>query len=581
MHPQRQRRDLRWQPGSGRLRRRELVRRAMALGCSASSLTGLLSACTGAGPAALGTSPVATATPVPVAATPGATAPSPTATAVPTTGQAVTPARTMARATATATAPADIVAWVRDQAIPFATAEPGDDDADLLPLERLVGDARVVALGEATHGTHEFFAMKHRLLAFLVRELGFNVFAIEASWPESNLVNDWVRTGRGDPARLLAGLYFWTWNTREVLDMIHWMRAHNAAPGAAPPVSFHGFDVQYPRLAIDNVLVYARQVDPPTLERFTAWYAAFRPYAGNRSGYAAAPETAKARIRADLQAAHDDLANHRATYESASSPAAFARALRGARVIVQAEEVFADPRRGAAARDRSMAENAAWLLDQAGPDAKIVLWAHNEHVGAVQAGSTPNAIVSMGAHLRERYGAEMVTFGFAFHRGACNAITRSGQGDRGTVAAIPVPPPPAGSYEDLFAQAGQPRMVLDLRANRPGPPVPAGLLGPRRFRSIGAVYDDARADDYFFEASLPRKFDAVIWFQDTSPSALLSLSSSPAAGAPQPDPPPFAGQPANLDFEAGLAGWSLAGSRPQDYEAGAARDVVRRGDASG
>ncbi len=104
--------------------------------------------------------------------------------------------------------PGPEIAWLRENAVEFRTAEPGGDYADLMPLEQIIGNARVVALGEATHGTREFFQMKHRILEFLVREMGFTTFGIEATWAEANRVNDYVHTGVGDPAVLLSNLYF-------------------------------------------------------------------------------------------------------------------------------------------------------------------------------------------------------------------------------------------------------------------------------------------------------------------------------------------------------------------------------------
>lgn len=151
--------------------------------------------------------------------------------------------------------------WLRSEVHPFDTAEPGGGTGDLDFLRDMIGSARVVALGEATHGTHEFVAMKHRVLEFLVEEMGFNTFALEATWLESNGVNDFVHTGQGDPLVLLSGLYFWTCCPEEVLDMVEWMREHNRSPGNAPLVSFYGFDMQYPGMAIHNVLQFMGEVD--------------------------------------------------------------------------------------------------------------------------------------------------------------------------------------------------------------------------------------------------------------------------------------------------------------------------------
>ncbi|TAH37295.1 MAG: erythromycin esterase family protein [Planctomycetota bacterium] len=142
--------------------------------------------------------------------------------------------------------------WIRKNAIPFQTVEAGNGFQDLQPLKPLIGDARIVALGEPTHGTREAFQMKHRLLEFLVTELGFSIFSIEASMPEAYELNRYVIEGEGDPKALIGGMYFWTWNTEEVLAMVEWMRAYNAA-GPRTTLQFTGFDMQTPDVAADIV----------------------------------------------------------------------------------------------------------------------------------------------------------------------------------------------------------------------------------------------------------------------------------------------------------------------------------------
>ena len=121
--------------------------------------------------------------------------------------------------------------WLAANAIPLTTVEAGHGFADMQPLQAIVGNARIVSLGEATHGTREFFQLKHRMLEFFVSEMGFTIFGIEATMTESFDINEYVLTGKGDPAKGLAGIYFWTWDTEEVLDMIQWMRRYNAHPG--------------------------------------------------------------------------------------------------------------------------------------------------------------------------------------------------------------------------------------------------------------------------------------------------------------------------------------------------------------
>src|SRR5215470_11780077 len=131
--------------------------------------------------------------------------------------------------------------WIQSHAVRLQTPEAGHGFADMQPLRKVIGDARIVELGEATHGTREFFQLKHRMLEFLATKMGFTLFSIEANMPEAYRLNDYVLTGRGDPAALLRGMYFWTWDTEEVLDMIRWMRDFNASGKGR--LEFTGFDM--------------------------------------------------------------------------------------------------------------------------------------------------------------------------------------------------------------------------------------------------------------------------------------------------------------------------------------------------
>src|SRR5262249_21966256 len=160
------------------------------------------------------------------------------------------------------------VEWVRGHAIRLTTAEAGHGFADLQPLTRVIGEARIVSLGEATHGSREFFQLKHRMLEFLATEMGFTIFTIEANMPEAYRLNDYVLNGTGDPAQLLRGLGFWTWDTEEVLDMIRWMRAFNQSGKGR--VEFTGFDMQKPTAAQDIARDFVSRYDAPFLATFTS-----------------------------------------------------------------------------------------------------------------------------------------------------------------------------------------------------------------------------------------------------------------------------------------------------------------------
>lgn len=195
------------------------------------------------------------------------------------------------------------VAWVKEHRIPLARVEAGGDRRDLEPLRAMIGDARIVSLGEPTHGTREAFQFKHRMMEFLASELGFTIFSIEAGMPESYELNPWVlgETGEGtdeEAARLIGGMYFWTWNTEEVLEMVKWMRRFNTAEKAAGSdkrVQFTGFDMQTPDVARDIVMEFVAKHRPESLALVRDCYAGtrrFRPgRAAGASGFGVATGT--------------------------------------------------------------------------------------------------------------------------------------------------------------------------------------------------------------------------------------------------------------------------------------------------
>jgi erythromycin esterase len=361
--------------------------------------------------------------------------------------------------------------------------------------------------------------MKHRLLEFLVEEMGFNTFAMEAPWAEAELVNNYVQSGEGDPRGVLAGMRFWTWNTEEVLDLILWMRRYNER-NREPRVSFHGFDMQSPVLPTRNVLDYLEKVDPDA-HRLAQWRYECYAFESERDYYdiyRRQSAVAQSQCRAYLARVHADIAVRQSEYEAKSSPKAYAHALQSARVVVQSAGLQeADEYTRYMTRDRAMAENASWLLEQAGPRAKIVLWAHNGHVQTEYGW--------MGGFLREKHGEQMVVFGFAFNQGSFHAS----DGRTGVVVHT-VGPAPNDSYEALLGILGPSRLILDLRRLRPGSREAAWFAGPHPMRMIGGVYgviSDLPPDhpvvqrhhrSYFRPTRLSETYDVIIYFQDTTPT---------------------------------------------------------------
>lgn len=232
-------------------------------------------------------------------------------------------------------------------------------------------------MGEATHGTREFFQMKHRMLEFLVEKMGFTVFGIEANWPESLAVNDYVLNGKGDPAVALAGLYFWTWNTEEVLNMIRWMRRYNEDPSRTNKVQFFGFDMQIARVAVSNVEDYLRRVD---LQQYHTTGDALAPLADEASErtYAQRAKDSRRQTAEGIKSLLAVFDQRKRDYIASSSQQEWALARHNLEIVMQAEELYSSKNPGV--RDRYMAENVKWILDHEPSGAKMMLWAHNEHV---------------------------------------------------------------------------------------------------------------------------------------------------------------------------------------------------------
>jgi erythromycin esterase len=395
--------------------------------------------------------------------------------------------------------------------VPLVTTQAGHGFADLAPLCKTIGDARVVALGEATHGTREFFQMKHRALEYLVDQMGFTVFAIEANWPESLAVNEYVLYGTGDAARVLAGMYFWTWNTEEVLDLIHWMRAWNADPRHDKKVRFYGFDMQVASVAATTVREYLERIDATCAKKFETLLASFEKnditrVTNNCQIYSEAEDTTS-RLLA-LSARFDE---HREAWGDKSSAREWAVVRQHVRILQQAHEFYAASG-SFAVRDRAMAENVRWILDSEAPGTRMVLWAHNGHVQRVALPDGP----TLGTHLANQLGDAYHAVGFLFGHGAFQAGTIGAS--QWSVVEHHVGRPPSSTIEAAFGRLGQPMFFLDLRGLRAptGRGMAAWLATATATREIGAAFKDESMMLRFRGPTLPSRFDSVIYIDETT-----------------------------------------------------------------
>ncbi|MFI1968648.1 erythromycin esterase [Streptomyces cinnamoneus] len=377
-------------------------------------------------------------------------------------------------------------------ASPLRTTEPLGDLGDLRPLGRMVGDASVVGMGEATHSSHEFFTDKHRVFRYLVEEKGFTAFALEAPWSTGLRLNDYVLHGKGDARQIMKEEFqrdYTFWNTREYLDLIEWMRAYNTRHDRK--VQFVGDDIGYTGPQVfDEITRYVAAHHRALLPRFTELYRAQRPAPGTSVGDA---------MRAYLQrplAERRDMAEraHRALdllsrQQPGPDRAAFDLAVQHARVVAQTADEYAydledaqDVARAMRHRDESMAANVAWWHERTG--SKVLLSAHNAHV-AYESEDPGHYPRMQGAFLREKLGKGYLAVRQSFGQGSFNATTDP---DESKIEVCTVGPAEPGGNEHTLDRVSREDYLLDLRT------APAGarswLATARPSRDIGTAYPE-------------------------------------------------------------------------------------------
>jgi len=367
--------------------------------------------------------------------------------------------------------PEEVIAWLKANAIPLAAVAPGSPFHDLAPLRPMLSKARVVSLGESTHGTREFFQLKHRLIEYCVSELGFTIIAFEANYGSMLAVTDYVMNGKGDIADVIApAVGFEIYDTEEVLALIEWVRGWNLTH--TRKVQVHGLDMQSSPAAALHLLAYLERVAPTLAtdsERILAPLASQFTFGTLRS----LPASTRDRVSAQIRRVINAFETERATWIACGGETEWHLARQCAvvleqfmRVVMIEKEIDAFP-----VRDRAMANTVAALLEAGGSDAKALLWAHNGHVKRSANYELPEGLFetpTMGSFLHTTLGAEHVTIGFAFNQGSYRV-----QVDRfGNMGSRLLGPAPAGYVDAILASTGIPLLALDLTR------VPAD--GPRR-----------------------------------------------------------------------------------------------------
>lgn len=410
----------------------------------------------------------------------------------------------------------EIANWLGTNAIPLVTVYPEAGYEDLMPLKEIIGDARIVALGEGTHGTQEFITVRHRMIRFLVEEMGFNILAVEGDWGPAKAVNEYIQGGDGDARQTLLDMHSWVIGTEEMSELIEWMHDYNRQTEDSVRLSFYGLDIYSPHESMQHVIREMQNIDPEAVNDTSTAYACFPDaYWDIFDTYLNRSNEEKRSCLDSVRSVYDQIANS-VRYKEALSQKAYAALLQEARVAVQGVEVYVEGvGSGSDTRDQDMAENATWLLRQAGPDAKIILWAHNGHV-------QKRSLTSMGGFLNQAFGDGIVVFGSTFYEGRFTAV----RFDDKSLAQFTAARAPMFSYEYYFNLAGIPNFLLDVRDANGDPQIINWLEGPRGFRAIGccAWWPGDIPNRMFHMEELRKAFDVIVYIHTTSPSHPLMLS---------------------------------------------------------
>lgn len=407
-----------------------------------------------------------------------------------------------------------------------ATAHSLAETADYDPLLALIGDARFVLIGEATHGTHEFYQHRAAITQRLIQEKGFTAVAVEADFPDADRVNRYVRGMNQDatPEEALRDFQRfpnWMWRNTDVLEFVGWLRQYNdALPETSPKVGFYGLDLYSMYASIDEVLRYLDRVDPAAAQRARYRYACFEHFAEDSQayGYAASFEMDQSCEDAainQLLEMQKRAAEH-ARQGGSVAEDEFFYAEQNARLVRNAEKYYRSMFQGRVSswnvRDRHMAETLDTLvahLDRQGQPSKVVIWEHNSHLGDARATDmSRSGELNVGQLVRERYGNDCVLVGFTTYTGTVTAASHWNEPPQ----LKQVRPALPDSYEALLHEVGIPQFLLNLRQAD----LANALQEQRLERAIGVIYrpETERLSHYFY-ASLPQQFDAVIHIDDS------------------------------------------------------------------
>jgi erythromycin esterase len=425
----------------------------------------------------------------------------------------------------------DVVAALDDHATPLASTAPDSDRTDLCPIADRLDGADAVGLGEATHGTREFFRLKHRLVRLLVERLGFRTVAFEADVAAMVAADAYVRRGEGDPDSALSELCKWQWRTRELRALLSWLRAFNEGREPENRVRVRWLDLSDPSAPVAPLRDYLRAVDPPG--------AAVADGAADLAELVESKlpdDDAARRRRLDEAAAiavdvTGRLGARRGEYIAATSEERWAFARHCCRVVEQTCEWHrvrhaqdGPHAEGMAERDRLMAENVRWCSER-DPGEGVAVWAHNSHVqrGTFDDGQVWTDAVTMGERLDRAFDDDYRPLGFDFGRGSFRAVPGDVPGADQPRTVSDRDPLEESATARLDALASP--CFVDLDAARADPALSAWFDRDRRIRRVGSVFDPATDPEVHYQrTNLPESFDGLFFVGESSQTRPLDAA---------------------------------------------------------
>ena len=399
------------------------------------------------------------------------------------------------------------------------------DSANLDGLLKRIGDSRLVLLGEASHGTAEFYDMRARITRELIEKKGFNIVAIEADWPDATSIDFFIRGSGHKPMfnkKPFSGFPTWMWANHSVLAFVHWLKDYNQSFNSAEDaVGFYGLDLYNMFSSIEAVLNYLQDIDPKMAEAARWSYGCLMPWANDPSLYSRVMQSGRYRgCEYEVFAVLQDLLKKREFYRDLDEQRFFS-AVQNARLVRNGERYYRTMyyanNDSWNQRDQNMFETLQAVLNYRGQTSKAVVWAHNSHIGDARATEvSAHGEFNLGQRVRETFGDDAYLIGFGTDHGTVAAASEWG----GPMQVMQLQPSHSDSYERLCHDVKIDNFLLPLRNTNSRKPIQditrKKLLEERLQRAIGVTYDpENELKKHYIYASLPRQFDEYIWFDET------------------------------------------------------------------